>query len=104
MIIKVVIAQPSAYAVLSPLFVAPGSPSTGSRTLRRRVRLHSFSANHFKNWLFLSLACGKFTRMAAKLRPPWGVKQRRQSVRVNFPQVERSGQLRCRVCVVFSRI
>ncbi len=28
-----------------------------------------FSANHFKNWLFLSLACGKSTRMAAKLRP-----------------------------------
>ena len=23
--------------------------------------LHSFSANHFKNWLFLSLACGKST-------------------------------------------
>ena len=51
------------------LVCAPGSPSTGIRLLRRWVRLHSFSANHFKNWLFLSLACGKFTRMAAKLRP-----------------------------------
>ena len=45
------------------LVCAPGSPSTGIRLLRRRVRLHSFSANHFKNWLFLNLAYGKFTRM-----------------------------------------
>ena len=36
---------------------------------RRRSRLDSFSANHFKNWLVLSLARGRFTRMAAKPRP-----------------------------------
>ena len=29
----------------------------------------SFSENHFKNWLFLSFACRKFSRMAAELRP-----------------------------------
>ena len=40
-----VTAQPSAYAVPSHSFVPPGSPSTGIRLLRRRVRLHSFSAN-----------------------------------------------------------
>ncbi len=42
-----------------------------------------FSADHFKNWLFLSAACRNFTRMAAELRPT-GVEQRRQGVRVNF--------------------
>ena len=30
-----------------------------------------FPTNHFKNWLFLSVACRIFTRMAAKLRPTW---------------------------------
>ena len=70
----------------------------GIRLLRRRVRLHSFSANHFKNWLFLSLACGKSTRMTAKLRPLWGVKQRRQSVRVNFPRA------RPRNSTIFSQV
>ena len=66
---SLVIAQPFAHAVPSPLFVTPGSPGTGIRLLRRRVRLHSFSENHFKNWLFLSLSCGRPTRIAAKLRP-----------------------------------
>ena len=63
------------------------------------VRLHSFSANHFKNWLFLGLACGKSTRMTAKLRPLWGVKQRRQSVRVNFPRARpRNSTIFSQVC------
>ena len=61
--------QSFAYTVPSPLLVTPGSPSMGIRLLRRRVRLNSFPANHFKNWLFLGFACGRATRMAAKLRP-----------------------------------
>ena len=91
--------QPSAYAVPFPSPVTPGSPGTDIRFLQRRVRLHSFSANHFKNWLFLSLACGKSTRMTAKLRPLWGVKQRRQSVRVNFPRARpRNSTIFSQVC------
>ena len=91
--------QPSAYAVPSSSPVTPGSPDTDIRFLQRRVRLHSFSANHFKNWLFLSLACGKSTRMTAKLRPLWGVKQRRQSVRVNFPRARpRNSTIFSQVC------
>ena len=43
-----------------------------------------FFANHFKNWLFLGTAYGKFPRMAAELALSGG-KQRRQNVRVNFP-------------------
>ena len=79
--------------------MTPGSPSTGIRLLRRRGRMHFFSANHFKNWLFLSLACGKSTRMTAKLRPLWGVKQRRQSVRVNFPRARpRNSTIFSQVC------
>ena len=60
------------WAVFSALpaarFPVPGSLRAASHAKGPSVpRRISFHANHFKNWLFLGTAYGKFHRMAAEL-------------------------------------